>query len=87
MNLEAVERTIGELRRLGRLEEIDTARVELLRSLARALDDEPHSPGLYREYRSALSEVLEADDDVDDSLEAELAKIRGATSVGDAETS
>lgn len=78
-NVEAMEATVGELERLGRVEAIDAARVQVLRSLALAVDERPHSPGLWSEYRAALSEVLEADDDVDDSLEAELKKIRGAT--------
>lgn len=86
MNLIALEETLAELERMGRVERIDAAGVQALRSLAAALDEKPHSPGLWREYRAALSEVLEADDNADDRLSEALDRVREAT-VGDTSTS
>jgi Spy/CpxP family protein refolding chaperone len=56
------EQTLKELRRLGRIEKIDAAAVQALRSMAFALDAEPQNAALWRQYREALRE-LTADDD------------------------
>ena len=82
----AMERTLVELDRLGRFEEIDTARIQSLRSMAVALDANPFNSQMWRELRESLNEVTKADDDADDSLAAALAQIAGAASVGDTET-
>ena len=83
----AMERTIAELDRLGRFEEVDAARVQSLRSMAAALDANPFNSQMWRELRESLSEVTRADDEADDGLAAALAQIAGATSLGDAATS
>jgi hypothetical protein len=57
-----LERTLRELRRLGRIEKIDAAAVQALHSMAFALDDNPQNAALWRQYREALRE-LTADDD------------------------
>jgi hypothetical protein len=57
----AVEQTLAELRRLGRVEKIDAARVQALRSMAAALDQNPFNSQMWREYREALG-ALSADD-------------------------
>lgn len=85
-NVSELGRTIAQLRELGRLEKIDAARVQMVRTMARALDENPQNAALWRQYREALSDVLEADDDADSSLAAALAQIRGATEVGDSST-
>lgn len=82
-NAAAMESTLTELRRLGRFEDVDAARVQALRSMAAALDDNPYNSQMWREYREALNEVLKADDDADDGLAAALAQIRGAAEMGD----
>ena len=56
-----LERTLAELRRLGRVEQVDAAAVQALRSMAGALDGDPSNAALWRQYREALRE-LTADD-------------------------
>ena len=62
-NAAALEVTISELDRMGRLERIDEAWLQAARSMASALDDRPHSPQMWREYRTALWELISGDDD------------------------
>lgn len=62
-NVRALEVTLSELERLGRLELIDTAKVQIVRSLASALDADPSSASLWRQYREALGELTADDDD------------------------
>ena len=74
-----LEQTLKELRRLGRLEKIDAAAVQALRSMAAALDGDPGNAALWRQYREALRE-LTADDD-SGSVDAALADL--FTEMGD----
>jgi len=69
-----VEQTLKELRRLGRLEKVDAAVVQAVRSMARALDADPLRAALWREYREALRE-LTADDDAGGSFEEAVAAL------------
>lgn len=78
-NRRALEVTLAEMTRLGRFEDIDAATVQTLRSLADAVDRWPDEAQLWRQYREALTEVMKADDEADDSLTAALADIRSAT--------
>ena len=78
----AMERTLTELKRLGRFEDVDAARVQSLRSMAAALDQRPFNSQMWRELRESLNEVLEADEDADDSLAAALAQISSGTTLG-----
>lgn len=69
-NSAALATTLQKLKDLGRLEEIDAARVQMLKTMASALDEEPHRAALWKEYRAALKELM-ADDSsstVDDAL-------------------
>jgi hypothetical protein len=84
-NLVAIRRTLVELDRLGRFEEVDAARRQALLSMAQALDENPFNSQMWREYRESLNEVLRADDDADDGLAAALAAIGSGPSLGDAE--
>ena len=68
------EQTLKELRRLGRVERIDAAAVQSLRSMARALDAEPQNAALWRQYREALRE-LTADDDAAGSFDEAVAAL------------
>jgi len=68
-----LEQTLKELRRLGRIEKIDAAAVQALRSMAFALDEDPSNAALWRQYREALRE-LTADGD-DGSADAALASL------------
>lgn len=78
-NVAALEKTLAEMERLRWFEKIDAARVQTLRSLAAAVDADPFNAQMWRQYREALTEVMKADDEADDSLAAALAEIRSAT--------
>ena len=69
-----LEQTLKELRRLGRVEKVDAAAVQALRSMAFALDDDPANAALWKQYREALKE-LTADDDDSDSVGDALADL------------
>ena len=84
-NAEAMERTLEVLEGLGRLEDIDTARVQALRSMAVQLDSKPGNSQMWKVYWESLSALLEADDDADDGLAAALAQIASAAEMGDSE--
>lgn len=86
-NSDAVEETIEALKLAGRIEPIDTARLQAVRSLADAVDTKPFSPGLWQEYRAALSEVLGSDVDADDGIHDALAAIRSAAPMGNPKAS
>jgi len=58
-----LEQTLRELRRLGRVEKVDAAAVQALRSMAFALDDDPSNAALWRQYREALRELTADDSD------------------------
>jgi hypothetical protein len=77
-NAEALEKTLAQLRSMGRLEEIDAARVRMLQTMAATLDGEPWRAPLWKEYRSALKELI-ADDSssaVNDALAAMFGEVR-----------
>lgn len=82
-NSQALDRTLGILADLGRIEPIDAARVMALRSMAFALDCDASNAQLWRQYREALTDLLRVDEDADSDLAAALAEIRGAAQVGD----
>ena len=60
-NSRAIKVTIGELRRMGRLEPVDEAKVQALLSMAEALDLNPFNSQMWREYREAIGGLI-ADD-------------------------
>lgn len=62
-NAEAMETTLTALQEMGRLEDVDAARVQALRSMAEALDAKPFNSQMWREYREALEAVLDDDSD------------------------
>jgi len=72
-NFSAIQNTIAAMRTAGRLELIDTARVEIARHLARQVDDHPENASLWKEYRAAEAALREGLADENDAL-AELAK-------------
>lgn len=84
-NRVAVEVTIAELRRCGRFETVDAAQIQAARSIADALDDNPHNSQLWREYRGVL-EALTDDGDDDGGIAALLEELSG-TSVRDSPSS
>jgi hypothetical protein len=78
-NVTALAATVAELQRLGRIETLDAAQVQLVRSLAVAVDSEPANSGLWRQYREALADLLRADDDADDELAEALEALRSSS--------
>jgi hypothetical protein len=81
-NLQALEKTLACLQDLGRIEDVDSAQLQALRSMAAALDADPTKAALWREYLDALSEVRRADDDANSGLADALAKVRSAAPMG-----
>jgi hypothetical protein len=81
----AIAETLAELKRLGRVEKIDAAAVQALRSMAAALDQNPFNSQMWREYREAI-EVLTADDSdpgsIDDLLDELSAPVRDTPKTG-----
>lgn len=75
-NARAAEATLAELDRMGRLEDVDAARVQAIKSMARALDDNPFNSQMWREYREALEALSRDDSDNDGALEAILEELR-----------
>lgn len=73
-NLEAVESTLAELYRMGRLEVVDAAKVQAVRSMAQSLDEKPFNSQMFHEYLAAL-EGLTADGDSDGSVDELLREL------------
>lgn len=82
-NAQALEETLSILSNTKRIEDVDAAAVQALRSMAWALDEDPSKAALWREYLNALAEVRRADDDADGGLNDALAQIRSAAALGD----
>lgn len=71
VNEGAVAETLDAMAAAGLLEPADAALVEMVRRLAAAVDADPANASLWREYRSALSELRELADGGTDAF-AEL---------------
>lgn len=78
-NVEALTVTLCELRRMGRFEQVDAARLQALGSMAGALDLDPSNAALWRQYREALRELTA--DDSDGTVDEAIRELFGA--VGD----
>jgi hypothetical protein len=83
-NVEAMEKTLAALEIAGRIDEVDAARVQALRSMAEALDAKPFNSQMWREYRESL-EGLTASGADDGAIEALLAEL--SAPVGDPKAS
>lgn len=84
MNLDAVNTTLAELERMGRIETVDAALVAAARSIATALDENPHNAQLWKAYRETLEGLTGGDGDGDDL--ADLLAELGSPPVGDTPT-
>jgi hypothetical protein len=82
-NSEALDQTLAALRDLGRIDRVDSALVQALKSMADSLDHDPSNAALWGRYLGALNNLLGADGDADSGFADALAEIRGATEVGD----
>ena len=79
-NRSAIEITIEALRRDDRLNDVDAARLQIVRGLASAVDAQPDNPVIWREYRAAeqaLRKETEAHGDPFDKLIAEISAEMG----------
>jgi hypothetical protein len=79
-NRSAIEITIEALRRDDRLDDVDAARLQIVRGLASAVDAQPDNPVIWREYRAAeqaLRKETEAHGDPFDKLIAEISAEMG----------
>lgn len=72
-NVKALEETLSSLRDTRRLERVDEALVQGLRSMAGALDLDPSNAALWRQYRETLKELTA--DDVDGSVAEGIAAL------------
>ena len=77
-NLRALNRT---LKTVGGFGDQDAAALELVRSLARAVDGSPGRAALWEQYRAALKELLA--DDRGDEFEKLLPSLNSGAAVGD----
>jgi ribosomal protein S18 acetylase RimI-like enzyme len=77
-NASELGKTLSELQRMRRLEKVDAARVQMARSMARALDGDPGNAALWRQYREVVKELVSDDDDgsVADALEELFSEVR-----------
>lgn len=82
-NLDAVTQTLDELRRMGRIEPVDSALVEAARTMAAALDEQPGNAQLWKAYRDTLEVLTDDSADDDDKVAALLAEL--SAPAGDAE--
>jgi hypothetical protein len=80
-NRKATERFLVELRRMGRIEVIDVARVQTLRGIADALDADASNAALWKVFREATEDMMRQDDDASDALDKALAALRSTTPV------
>ncbi|MGH2596126.1 MAG: hypothetical protein ACRDH7_09205 [Actinomycetota bacterium] len=62
-NRKAFEATLRELTRMGRVETVDAARVQMLRTMADTLDQRPFNAQMWKEYGEALERVTADRDD------------------------
>lgn len=81
-NRKAAEKMLRILNKLGRIEDIDAARVQTVRSLSDTLDADGSNAQMWRTYRDAVEDMMRADEHADSSLEAALAEIRSAGPMG-----
>ena len=77
----AAEEMLAILTQTGRIEDVDAARVQTVRSLADALDTDPSNAQMWRTYREAIEDLMGPDDDGDD-IDALIAQINSRAPVG-----
>ena len=88
LNAAAVARTVEALRVAGRLRDEDAATVQMVESLALAVDSDPGNASLWREFRAALDSLMkigEVNDADADEINLILTALRGSTEMDDTE--
>lgn len=76
-NGRAFAKTVAELRRMGRLEQVDAARVQALRTMAQTLDARSGNANLWKVYHEALERLITGERDSGDATERLLAELSG----------
>jgi hypothetical protein len=78
-NASELGRTLAELARMGRLERVDAARLQMARSMARALDENPQNAALWRQYHAVVKELVTDDSgSVGDAIAELFSEVRDA---------
>jgi hypothetical protein len=89
-NRKAVDATIKAMRKDGRLKAADAATVQMVESLADAVDIDPANASLWREFRASLDSLmrlgLEEKNDGDE-IALIIAALRGPAEVSDSSES
>lgn len=88
LNAAAVARTVDALRTAGRLQDEHAATVQMVESLALAVDSDPGNASLWREFRAGLETLMkvgEVNDADQDEISVILAALRGSTEMDDTE--
>ena len=88
LNAAAVARTVEALRVAGRLRDEDAATVQMVESLALAVDSDPGNASLWREFRAALDSLMrigEVSDASADEVNLIIEALRGSTQMDDTE--
>jgi hypothetical protein len=83
-NRKAAERFLTELRRMGRIESVDCARVQTVRGISDALDADSSNAALWKVYRDTIEDLMRQDDDANDALSQAVASINRAAALGNA---
>lgn len=85
-NRGALEITLSELDRMGRLERVDAAQVQALRSMAESLDEKPFNSQMWKVYGEAI-ERLTADDSGDGNIDELLDELSPVIPLRDSSSS
>lgn len=86
LNSAAVARTVEALRTAGRLQDEHAATVQMVESLALAVDTDPGNASLWREFRAGLDSLLkvgEVNDADADEISLIISALRGTAEVDD----
>ena len=78
----AAEAMIVDMENMGRLDPIDAARVQVVRSIADQLDCDPSNAAMWRTYLESVTDLMGPDEDGDD-IETLIAQINSRAPVGD----
>lgn len=77
----AVEETIAVLEREGKLEQVQAAQLQALRSLADQVDFDPSNAQMWKNYNEAVACLVETDASDSEEEQDEIEAIRSRTNV------
>ena len=82
-NRRAIEGMIAEMERQERINVLDGARLQVLRSLADQLDIDPSNAQMWKTYNEAIEALVVTNDDDDDAFTKLLEAVNSRAPVGD----